>query len=154
MRAAYRYLAYTIDALILLQAAAIAWAVFGLSAWVEDGNTLSTATMESDETPFPEVLGFAIHGISGTVLIPLVALVLLVVSFFARVPKGAAYAGMVFGGVVVQVLLGMFAHGVPFLGFVHGFWALLLFLVALRAARQAGVADEPVERSAGAAAVG
>ena len=154
MRAAYRYLAYAIDALILLQAAAIAWAVFGLSAWVEDGNTLSTATVESDEMPFPEVLGFAVHGISGTVLIPLVALALLVVSFFARVPRGVAYAGMVLAGVVVQVLLGMVAEDLPVLGLVHGSWALLLFLVALRAARQAGPQGETVDRSAGAAAVG
>ena len=146
MRAAYRSLACAIDVLILLQAAAIAWAVFGLSAWVEDGGTLSTATMESEEMPFPEVLGFAIHGISGTVVIPLVALVLLVVSFFARVPRGVAYAAMVFGGVVVQVLLGMFAHALPFLGFLHGFWALLVFLVALRAARQASGTPAPAGR--------
>ena len=139
MRSAYKFLAYAIDALILLQAAAIAWAVFGLSAWVEDGNSLSTATMDSDEMPFPEVLGFAIHGISGTAVIPLVALVLLIVSFFAKVPRGVAYAGMVLGGVVVQIALGIFAHGLPFLGLVHGFWALLLFVVALQAARQASV---------------
>lgn len=139
MRSAYKFLAYAIDVLILLQAAAIAWAVFGLTAWIEDGNSLSTATVESDETPFPEVAGFMIHGISGTMVIPLVALVLLVVSFVAKVPKGVAYAGMVFGGVVVQVALGIFAHGLPFLGFLHGFWALLIFLVALRAARQASV---------------
>ena len=137
MRSAYKFLAYAVDALILLQAAAIAWAVFGLTAWIEDGNSLSTSTMESDETPFTEVAGFIVHGISGTIVIPLVALVLLVVSFFAHVPKGVAYAGMVFGGVVVQVALGIFAHGLPFLGFVHGFWALLIFVVALRAARQA-----------------
>ncbi|KQT90768.1 hypothetical protein ASG49_13560 [Marmoricola sp. Leaf446] len=137
MRSAYKFLAYAVDALILLQAAAIAWAVFGLTAWIEDGNSLSTSTMESDETPFPEVAGFIVHGISGTLVVPLVALVLLVVSFLAHVPKGVAYAGMVFGGVVVQVALGIFAHGLPFLGFVHGFWALLIFAVAFRAARQA-----------------
>lgn len=141
MRAAYKYLAYAIDLLILLQAAAIAWAVFGLSAWVEDGNSLSTSTMESDDAPFPEVLGFAIHGIDGMMVIPLVGLVLLVVSFFAKVPEGPKWAGMVFGGIVVQVLLGVFAHGLPFLGFVHGFWALLLFWLAWRTARQADVVD-------------
>ena len=83
--------------------------------------------MESDESPFPEVAGFIIHGISGTMVIPLVALVLLIVSFFAKVPEGAKWAGMVFGGVVVQVACSaIFAHGLPFLGFVHGFWALLI----------------------------
>ena len=154
MRSAYKYLAYAIDALILLQAAAIAWAVFGLTAWIEDGNNLSTSTMESEEMPFPEVVGFMIHGISGTMVIPLVALVLLVVSLFAKVPKGIAYAGMVVGGVIVQVALGIFAHGVPFLGFVHGFFALLIFLVALRAARQADATSSvAAEGSAEAVAV-
>ena len=49
MRSAYKYLAYAVDALILLQAAAIAWAVFGLSKWIEDGNTLTKAKMEGND---------------------------------------------------------------------------------------------------------
>lgn len=154
MRSAYKYLAYAIDALILLQAAAIAWAVFGLTAWIDDGNSLSASTMESDETPFPEVAGFIVHAIGGMMVIPLVALVLLVVSLFAKVPRGTAYAGMVVGGVIVQVALGIFAHGLPFLGFVHGFWALLIFMVALRAARQADATTSPAAAEGSAEAVG
>jgi hypothetical protein len=139
MRSAYKYLAYAIDALILLQAAAIAWAVFGLSKWVEDGNTLTKAKIEGDKTLFSEENGFAIHGINGTMIIPLVGLILLIISFFAKVPEGPKYAGMLFGGIVLQIVLGMTAHAVPALGFIHGFWALLLFWLAYRTARQADV---------------
>ncbi len=144
MRAAYKFLAYAIDALILLQAAAMAWAVFGLTAWIEDGNTLSKSSIEGNKTLFTEENGFAIHGISGTMLIPLVGLILLIVSFFAKVPEGVKWAGMVFGGIIVQVALGIFGHSLPALGFVHGFFALLLFWLAWRTAKQASVVETTV----------
>lgn len=139
MRSAYKLLAYAIDALILIQAAAIAWAVFGLSRWIEDGNTLSKAKMEGDTFSFGEERGFMIHGINGQMLIPLVGLILLIISFFAKVPEGTKWAGMLFGGIVIQVMLGLTAHGVPALGAVHGVWALLLFALAYRTAKQADV---------------
>jgi hypothetical protein len=142
MRSAYKYLAYAIDVLILVQAAAIAWAVFGLGKWIEDGNTMTKAKLESrDGFLFAGERGFMIHGINGQMLIPLVGLVLLVISFFAKVPGGVKWAAMVFGGIVVQVLLGMTAHGAPFLGALHGILALLLFWLAYRTARQADVVE-------------
>ena len=142
MRSAYKYLAYAIDVLILLQAAAIAWAVFGLSKYIDDGHSINKSGIEGDKTLFSEENGFAIHGMSGTTLIPLVALILLIISFFAKVPQGPKWAGMLFGGIVVQVALGLTAHSVPALGFLHGFWALLLFWLAYRTAQQADVVAE------------
>ena len=139
MRSAYKYLAFAIDALILLQAAAIAWAVFGLASYVEDGNSITKAKFEGDKILFTEENGFIIHGINGQMLIPLIGLILLIISFFAKVPEGSKYAGMLFGGIVVQVALGMSAHALPALGFIHGFWALLLFWLAYRTAKQADV---------------
>lgn len=50
---------------------------------------------------------------------------------------------MLFGGIVLQVLLGMTANAVPALGFIHGFWALLLFWLAYRTAKQADFAHPP-----------
>jgi hypothetical protein len=139
MRSAYKYLAYAIDVLILVQAAAIAWAIFGEGKFIDDGGTVNKALQDSDTLPFPEVVGFIVHGINGEVLIPLVGLVLLIVSFFAKVPEGPKWAGMVLGGIVVQVLLGVLAGGLPFLGALHGINALLLFWLAYRTARQAEV---------------
>ena len=130
MRAAYKFLAYGVDALILVQAAMIGWAIFGESRYIEDGNSVTKALQESDTLPFPEVVGFIVHGLNGEILIPLFGLVLLIVSFFARVTDGTKYAAMLFGGIIVQVLLGVYAHGLPLLGMIHGFWALLLFALA------------------------
>jgi hypothetical protein len=138
MKSVYRVLAYVIAAEVVVQAAAIAFAVFGLSKWVEDGGTLTKAAMESEDTKFTGVLGFAIHGMNGTMLIPLVTLVFLVVSFFAKVPGGLKWAGFVVLAVVVQVLLGMFAHGAPALGLLHGANALVLFGLAVTAGRRVG----------------
>jgi hypothetical protein len=133
MRSVYRVLAYVIAALVVVQAAAIAFAVFGLTKWVDDGGTLNKAAMESDDTEFTGVVGFMIHGMNGMMLIPLVALVLLIVSFFAKVPGGVKWAGFVLLSVVVQVLLGMFAHDAPALGALHGLNALILFGLAVTA---------------------
>ena len=144
MRSAYKFLAYAIDVLILLQAAAMAWAVFGLSSWIEDGNTITKAKLENhDGFLFAEERGFMIHGINGQLLIPLIGLILLIISFFAKVPEGVKFAAMLFGGIVVQVALGIAAHGLPALGFIHGFWALLLFALAFRAAKQADLVASP-----------
>lgn len=151
MRSAYKYLAYAVDALILVQAAAIAWAVFGLSKWIEDGNSLTKAKMDGNSFSFAEERGFMIHGINGQMLIPLVGLVLLIISFFAKVPEGPKWAGMLFGGIVLQVILGLLSHAVPALGAIHGLWALLLFWLAYRTAKQADAVG--AEASAPEAAV-
>ena len=92
MRATYRVLAYLLALEVVVQAAAIAWAVFGLSTWIENGGVLDKAGMESDGTAFDGVLGFAIHGINGQMIVPAIALILFVVSFFARFPGAVAWA--------------------------------------------------------------
>jgi hypothetical protein len=137
MRATYRVLAYLLALEVVVQAAAIAWAVFGLSTWIENGGVLDKAGMESEGTAFDGVLGFAIHGINGQMIVPVIALVLFVVSFFARFPRAVAWAGAALVTVIVQVALGIFAHTVPALGMLHGAVALVLLVVALIAARKA-----------------
>ena len=137
MRTTYRSLAYAIDGLILVQAAAIAWAIFGFGKYIDDGNSFSKSQLDSNTFVFTEERGFMIHGINGQMLIPLVGLILLIVSFFAKVPDGTKWAGMLFGGIVIQVALGMFGRGLPVLGLLHGANALLLFWLAWRAAKAA-----------------
>ena len=137
MRTVYRTLAWLMAAEVLIQAAAIAWALFGLGKWIEGGGVLDKAVIESEATAFPEELGFVVHGINGEMVVPALALLLLIVAFFAGLPRGVALAGGVVGLVVVQVLLGMLGHGVPLLGLVHGATALALFTVAVIAARHA-----------------
>lgn len=138
MKAAYRVLAYLIAAGVVVQSMAMVFAVAGLGKWVEDGGVLDKAAMESDQAPFPEVVGFAVHGINGMVIMPIVAMLLLLVSFFARIPGGIAWAGLVLLLVVLQVVLGLVGHGLPILGALHGLNALLLLGVAVLAARRVG----------------
>lgn len=142
MRTAYRVIAYLIALDVLVQAAAIAYAVFGLSAWIEGGGVLDKAAMESETIEFTGVGGFPLHALNGTFLFPLLALALVVVALFARVHGGLKWAGIVFGLVVLQVLLGMFARDLAGLGALHGLNALALFTVALVAARSAS-GDRP-----------
>jgi heme A synthase len=137
MRTTYRVLAYLIAALVAVQSAVMVYAVAGLGKWVDDGGVLDSASMESEESLFTEDIGFFLHFLNGTLLIPLVALVLVIVSFFARVPRGVVWALSVFGLVVLQVALGILGHGLTVFGLLHGLNALVLFTVALVAARKA-----------------
>ena len=151
MRTAYRVLAFVIAAEVAIQAAAIAYALFGLGLWVDGGGVLDKATMESDTTTFTGDGGFPLHGINGEIVIPVLVIVLLVVSFFAKVPRGVMWAAVTLGLVVLQVLLGLFGHVVPFLGALHGINALLIFGVAVMAAmaaRGTTAAQRTVEPSA------
>jgi hypothetical protein len=139
MRTVYKVLAYVVAAEVAVQAMLMVFAVAGLGKWVEEGGVLDKAAMESEESPFPEVVGFMLHGINGMMVIPAIALLLLIASFFARIPRGVRWAGLVFALVVVQINLGFLGHGIPAVGALHGLNALLLFSAAVYAARRARV---------------
>jgi len=140
MRSAYKYLAHGIAGLVAFQAAVMVFAVAGLYNWISDGNTLTESAMTADEPPdFTGAIGFMLHGMVGMMLIPLLALVLLIISFFAKIPGGVAWAGGVLGLTVLQVALGIFGHETAYAGMLHGLNALILFSVALQAGRRASV---------------
>ncbi len=137
MRNAYRGISFAIAALVALQAAFIAFALSGLAAWVQEGGTLdATALAEGSTVEVGGATGFMLHALTGTFLIPLLALALLIISFFAKIPGGVKWAAIVFGVVVLQYALALFTRvtGVPFLGALHGLNALILFGVAVTAA--------------------
>jgi hypothetical protein len=136
MKRVYQILAYAVAAEVAVQAMLMVFAIAGLGIWVDSGGVFDKAVMESEGSPFPEVVGFMLHGMNGLMVIPLVALALFVCSFFAKVPRGVRWAGVVLLLVVVQVLLGMFGHVVSGLGALHGLNALLLFTAALYTARR------------------
>jgi hypothetical protein len=66
---------------------------------------------------------------------PLLGLILLIVSFFAakQVPGARKWAGIVFGLILLQVALALFAFSIPALGALHGLNALAVFGTAARA---------------------
>ena len=146
MKTVYRILAFVIAAEVALQAAVMVYAVAGLGIWIEeDGGVLDKAAFESGESLFPELVGFMIHGINGMMVIPALALLFLIVSFFAKVPGGVKWAGLVLLAVVVQVALGLFGHSVSLLGGLHGLNALLLFGLAVTAGRRVSSAPHAPE---------
>src|SRR6185295_13117242 len=104
MRTAYRALAWIVAVEVPIQAASITYAVFGLGRWIQEGGVLDKSVMESEVSAFPEEVGFMVHGLNGEMVTPVLALLLLVVSFFAKVPRGVALAGGVVGLVALQVL--------------------------------------------------
>jgi hypothetical protein len=150
MRKTYQVLASLIAVMVVVQAMMIVWAITGLFAWInEDGGSLDKSVMDSwenDPPTFEGAIGHFFHAfIFGTALIPLLGLILLIVSFFAKVPRGVPLAALVLLVIVVQYLLGTFAaSGVPVLGMLHGLNAFILFgsaVFAARTARTAGAVE-------------
>jgi hypothetical protein len=152
MRTAYKVLAYLVAAEVAIQAMVMVWGIAGLVKWVDGGGVFDKAVMENRGTPFPEVLGILLHGVNGTFVVPGIALVLVIVSFFLRVRGAIKWAAIVFVLVVVQGQIGFLGHEIPLAGALHGLNALALFGVALytgrriRTAPRTGVVatEEPV----------
>jgi hypothetical protein len=135
MRKVYRVLAFLVAIEVALQAMFIVYGDAGLGLWVDDGGVVDKATFEDaleggGEAPFPEFQAFILHGMNGMMVIPLLALLLVISSFFAKVPRGIAFAFGVLGLVLLQVTLGLFGHSIAALGALHGINALALFSVA------------------------
>ena len=146
MRAAYKALGHTIAGLVAVQAAVLALAVFGLWNFIEDGNSVTKAKIDSDSgLGSPGEVGFMLHGMIGMMLIPLLAIVFLVVAFFVKdVPGAVKWAGLVLLAVVVQVVLGIVSFGAPVVGALHGINALAIAWLGWHAATVARGADPGV----------
>jgi hypothetical protein len=137
MRTAYKVLAYLVAAEVAVQAMLMVWAIAGLGKWVQGGGVFDKSVMESEGTPpFPEVAGIIVHGINGFFVIPALALLLLIVSFFTKVHGAIKWAVIVFVLVIVQGQLAGFGHDFPLVAALHGLNALALFGAAVYAGRR------------------
>jgi hypothetical protein len=151
MRNVYRVLAYLLSIEVLVQGMAIAYAIAGLGKWVEDdGGVLNKQVLDSDNADFPGVGGFMIHGLNGTLIIPILVLLLLIVSFFAKVPDGVKRAAILFGLVALQIFLGIFAHSVPFVIVLHVLNAFAIFIGAFMTGRAASTVAAPADATVAA----
>ena len=131
MKQVYRVLAFFIAAGVAIQAASIAYGMFGLIKWIEEGGTLDQST---ELTPaLGGYTGFSWHATGGIFVISVISLLFLISSFFAKVPGGIRWALIVFGVTVLQVALGLFSHSVAGLGWLHGINAFVLFGTAMMA---------------------
>jgi hypothetical protein len=157
MRTAYKVLAYLVAAEVAVQAMVMVWAIAGLGKWVDGGGVFDKSVIEGSieggAMPFPEVFGILVHGINGMFVVPGIALLLLIVSFFTKVRGAIKWALIVFVLVVAQGQIGFLGHEFPLAGLLHGLNALALFGVAIYAARRlratAGVeVEQPVTHAA------
>ena len=154
MRGTYKFLAYAIAVLVVVQAGAIAWAFFGITDWItNDNGVIDKAFLECGddcESIGTAEWGFAIHMFfNGLVLIPLLSLILLVVSFFAKVPGGVKLALTIVLLVVLQVIvLPMLSREInPGFGALHGINALILLGAAAGAGRRASATTRAATHS-------
>jgi heme A synthase len=147
MRTAYRVLAFVIAAFVVIQAAAIGYAVFAQLDWMAKGGTLDEAAFD---TGAPGTGAMIFHALEGfAILLP--SLALLIISFFAKIPQGVRWAVIVLITTIVQIALGSFSRMLPAIGAVHGAVALVLFGVAVMAAmraRKPAAVEEPVPAEA------
>jgi hypothetical protein len=133
MRATYRVLALLIAACVVLQAAFIA------ATWFQVLNdTDSGAVFDKNSDPN---WAYIAHSVVGSGVIPLLAIALLILSFFARIPGGVKWAAITFGVVALQFLLAVAGYLVPVTGALHGINAFVLAGVASVAARKARLAE-------------
>ena len=137
MRATYKALGHTIAGLVAVQAAVLALAVFGLWNWIDDGNSVTKAKLDSDAgLGSPGEVGFMLHGMIGMMVIPALALVFLVVSFFAKdVPGAVKWAVLLFVAVLLQVIVAIVAFSSPLVGAIHGLNALVIAWLGWHAAK-------------------
>ncbi|MFI7703135.1 hypothetical protein [Nonomuraea sp. NPDC049480] len=143
MKHVYKVLAYLVAIEVAVQAAMVVWFEAGLGKFIEGGGVVDKTLAESGEAPFPEFLGVIVHGINGMIAIPVLALLLLISSFWAKVPGAVKAAGLVLLLVVLQVTFGIVGHSISLVGAVHGLNALLLFTAALYAARRGAAGKAP-----------
>lgn len=134
MRKLYTGLAWIVAGGVAVQAAAIAFAFGGMLNLVSEGGVVDKALLEGFQAAGVGEAGFMIHGLVGGIVMPLLALALLVVSFFVRVRGATLWAAITLGLVVLQVVLGFSITDVPYLGLIHGANAFAVVAAAAVAA--------------------
>ncbi|TDW17436.1 hypothetical protein [Kribbella kalugense] len=140
MRAAYRILAGLVAIGVVLQAMFIALAWFLAIKDMDDGLVI--------DKNYDGNIGHTLHGQVGVLAIPIIALLLLIVSFFAKVDGGIKWALYVFGLVVLQIVLAFASFAAPVVGLLHGLNAFALLSVASMAARRVARSGQPAAETA------
>ena len=131
MKATYRVLAMLVAAGVVLQAMFIALGWFTALKDLDDGLVI--------DKNYEGNIGHTLHGQIGMMVIPLLAIALLIVSFFAHLAGGVKWAAIVFGLVVLQIFLAFLSFAVPAVGALHGLNAIALLAVAAFAGRRAAL---------------
>lgn len=126
---AYRTIAHLIAACVVLQAAWIALGNFTMFKSIDDGSVIDENNARN--------AGVNLHGIFGLGIIPLLAIALLILSFFVKFPGSTQWAGYVLLDVVLQIALVFLAYPIPVFGLLHAVNAFALIGLAEVTARRA-----------------
>jgi hypothetical protein len=137
VRNVYRLLAGLIALGVVLQAAFIA---VGWFAVMHDTDSGAVYDKNSGDN-----WGQVAHSAVGMMVLPLIAVLLLVVSFFAGIPGGVKWAAITLGVTVLQIVLAFASYGAPIVGALHGINAFALAGVASVAMRKARLAEAPAQ---------
>lgn len=149
MRTTYRMLMYALAVEVLVQGMSVAYALAGLGKWVqEDGGVLNRQAMDTPSATFTGAGGLVVHDINGQMVIPALVLVLLVVSLFAKVPRGTRTAAILLGLVVLEVVMGIALRSVPFIAVLHVLNAFAIFVIAAMTGYRLKTTGHTAERPA------
>jgi hypothetical protein len=132
MRTTYRVLAMLIAIGVVVQAALIAVAWFTVLHSLDDGAVFDKNTNGN--------WAHNLHGLLGMLFIPIIAILLLIVSFFAHIPGGVKWAGITLGVTLLQIVFAFLGFAAPITGALHGINAFVLAGVASIAMRKARLA--------------
>ncbi len=145
MRKIYSGLAWLVAAGVVVQAASIALGFGGMASYVMDGGVVDKALLESEQGTFTGNVGFPVHELVGGLLMPLAAFGLGIVSFFVKgVRRAKTMAWVTFALVFIQGSAGYAISDLPYVGLFHGANALLILVLAMRAAWLGSHAHDPV----------
>ena len=129
MKATYRVFAYLIALCVVAQAMFMALGGFTMIHDIDKGLVVDKNFEDFN-------FGQSMHGTFGMMVIPALALLFLIVSFFAKVPGGVKWAGITFLLVALQITFAFVAFGAPAVGALHGINALALLAAAGYAGRR------------------
>ncbi|MEV0713746.1 hypothetical protein [Asanoa sp. NPDC050611] len=145
MRSLYVWLSRLIALGVVVQVLVIAWSAFDIINKAGDGVPFTEDTEAN--------AGAAIHSVVGMMIIPVLALLFGIISFFAKVRGGVALAWAVVGLVVLQIALAFASFSAPVVGILHALNAFAIAGVAGMAGSRASRSDTPVAATAGDAGV-
>ena len=136
MRTAYKVVAHIIAAAVVIQAALIAWSMFGLIPDLENGTI-----------PAEPPLTAMMHGMIGMYAAPVLVLALVVIALLAH--AGLKWALWLLLAVAVQITLAFLAFDAAWVGALHGLNAFTIIALAEVGARAVAHAPEHVPHAKG-----
>ncbi|GAA1865919.1 hypothetical protein [Asanoa iriomotensis] len=141
MRSLYVWLSRLIALGVVVQVLVIAWSTFDILNKAGDGVPFTEDTEAN--------AGAMIHSVLGMMVIPLLALLFGIISFFAKVRGGVALAWATVGLVVLQIALAFASFSAPVVGLLHALNAFAIAGVAGIAGARASRSDTPVAAATG-----